>query len=133
MTTRYIVGLVNNFNKDRKIKLDVLTKSHIFTIREIIDKKLIHIGTIYYRTNHSNCGLADLHNLHIATQKNANLIIEFIKFYAKVNRVSVLLYNTSSHQHMIKKALKENGFYNVPKKFRNKGSRNGMEFHMIQL
>ncbi|KKN28187.1 hypothetical protein LCGC14_0856880 [marine sediment metagenome] len=131
MTTPTLVPVVRKFNKDRRFKVDVLYDDDRFIVRRATTKS--ELGGIYFKPNWSNCGLGDLHNLTQTTPRNMNLIIAFIKFYAKSNCYSVLLYNTSSAQTTIRKALEDNDFHTVKKIFKNNGSKRGMLFHMVQL
>jgi hypothetical protein len=133
MTTASIIPIVNRFNKDRRSKIDVILKDNNkeFIIRRASDKH--QHGTIYYRADFSNCGLANIHNLSATKQPSANLIIDFIKFYAASTHTSVLLYNTTPDQKLVRKALKANDFYTCERVFKNKGSGRGMEFHMAQV
>ena len=131
MTTPTLIPLVTKFNKDRRFKVDVLYKGDEITVRRATTKR--QLGTIYFKPNWSNCGLADLHNLTQTTPRDMNLILAFIKFFAKNNHYSVLLYNTSSMQSTIRKALEDSGFHTVNKVFQNNGSKRGMLFHMVQL
>ncbi len=131
MTTPTLIPLVTKFNKDRRFKVDVLFRDDIFTVRRATTRR--SIGQIYFKPNWSNCGLADIHNLTNSTPRDMNLILAFIKFYAKSSQYSVLIYNTSSMQTTIQKALDDSGFHTVSKTFLNNGSKRGMLFHMVQL
>jgi hypothetical protein len=120
---------LDRFNRGRKQPLTVTRDRDRFTF-EIRGRFLGYIEMMY---NASNCGVLDLHHLFADKKKDRDLILDFVKIFAKVSHRSILLYNSASYQRGVKNSLRDAKFYTMGKSFYNSNSEERAQFHACQL
>ncbi|KKN28188.1 hypothetical protein LCGC14_0856890 [marine sediment metagenome] len=121
------------YNKKHKLSLTVENVDNSYRFYTKREKQVVKVGEIELIRNRSNCGVIDLHSLWGNTPKDIDLILSFMKDFAKVGGRNILTYNTSSDQPELRKSLKKAGFSSPRTKYKNKNSGNFITFHVLAV
>ncbi len=124
---------LDKYNKKHKLSLTVEKFSETYMFYNKEKKTNIKIGEVMLVRNLSNCGVIDLHNLWGQEPKDVDLILSFMKQFAKVGGRNILTYNTANGQVSLRKSLTKAGFSSPRKSYKNKNSGSSIKFHVLAV